>query len=121
MSETVHYKGKLKNAMLDNESVEQASERIFKKVYKLNGYIKDEDYSWFDELCGYFYEEFIVLNGKLYAVINKQEVDPDFSFYKISENKDEGFDFEVKYYNGCEDLHQAIQKASEITYSKEKE
>ncbi|EKS4345002.1 hypothetical protein QB607_003005 [Clostridium botulinum] len=109
MSEMVQYKGKLiKLEKLNNETLEQQSERICKEnnFYKL----PDFYYTWAECLTSELYERYYISNDSLYS-IESEQVDPEYDMFNASLNKNGEIEFEVKYYNGGCGFNEALDEA----------
>ena len=111
MSETVHYKGTLREVYRhENDTLEGQCKRI------LNGSNKELDIECYDSykemLLDEGYYDYIILDDILYSV-NKQNIDPDNDVFNMSEEADGTFNFEVKYYNGGCSFIEAIECAFE--------
>lgn len=107
MSETVHYRGILREIESDkNETLEEFCKRLL---------IGKELPSYFDSyqemLLDEYYQKYIINNGKLYSV-DRQKIDFDEDIFMAVKNKNgDGIDFEVKYYNGGCSFNEAIEEA----------
>lgn len=109
MSETVQYRGKLiKLKKLNNETLEQQSERICKEnyLYERPCYYRN----WGEYLTGELYERYYINNNNLY-VIESEQVDPEYDIFNASLNKNGEIEFEVKYYNGGCGFNEALDEA----------
>ena len=103
MSETVQYRGKLKDLKIKGQDIEDFAKKEFEK------YSDDSDISdYYDSFTEVLVKdgEYIVLDDTLYKV-HSDEIDPDYDIFKLSKTED-GFDFEVKYYNGGCSLSEAL-------------
>jgi len=103
MGETVHYKGKLKKVEREeNETLEIQCKRIL-------GNVKLE--SWYDSyskmLLGEHYESYVIHEGILYSVEEMKSIDADEDIF-LSNSTKEGYEFEIKYYNGGCSFDEAI-------------
>ena len=109
MSETVHYKGKLKEIeLLEDETFEMQCKRIL-GVESLGGY---DSYS--ERLSAAIYDDLykkylLIDKNTLYEIVELSEHDPDKDKFLI----DDDLSFEVKYYNGGCSFNEAINKAFE--------
>lgn len=88
MSETDHYKGKLIPT----------------------GKTQDEFSPNNPDFDG-FYEKAVVIDGMVYTVEKKEDIDPWCDIFRASKNEDGSYDFEVRYYNGGCSFDEAIYEA----------
>ena len=109
MSETVHYKGKLKAVWglsddgNDNDgSLEEAAVHLYGTRPELP-YYYDSCSEWLEES-----EEYLIYNGFVYE-INSVDFDPCDDIMTASENKNRSIDFEVKFYNGSCCMKEALE------------
>lgn len=104
MSETVHYKGKLKKVeRINNEILEDQCKRL------LNNIELDSFYdSYAEMLIDEYYDRYIIHNKELYAIEEKEYIDPDCDVFNSQKINDEVIQFEVKYYNGGCGFSEAI-------------
>ena len=98
MSETVHYKGKLK---LIGEATNELCEKLYGKTLTC----QDD----FIEALIYDTDNYIINNGKLYEVISKVHFDED--IFEIKKIDDETYEYDVMYYNGGCSFNEAIDTA----------
>jgi len=106
MSETVHYKGTLKEVVrLNNETLNDQCKRILNNE-KLESYFESYD----EKLLNDCYEEYTIHDNILYSV-EKQDIENDGEIFNISKNGNGTFDFEVRYYNGGCCFDEAISYA----------
>lgn len=106
MSETVHYKGVLKQIeRYEGEPLEEQCKRLLEN--------KDLP-SYFDSYAEYLidenYQKITIQNGIVYRV-EKEEVDPDSDIFKASINDQGEIEYEVRYYNGGCGFDEAIEEA----------
>jgi len=103
MSEVKHYTGSLiRLGVMD-------SEEEYEMFLKERG-VKWEDYyeSWEEVFKDYAYDrDLVVIAGVLYAV-HKRKAEED--IYESTKTP-EGYDFRIRYYNGCESWADAIVQA----------
>lgn len=108
MSETVHYRGTLKQAIkLEGENLEEQCKRIL-KVKALKAYAD----SYEEMLLDKFYKEYVVRDNILY-IVDKREIDTDEDIFSMHEDENGVLNFEVKYYNGGCSFDEAIEEAFE--------
>lgn len=108
MSETVHYRGTLKEIKkLDNESLEEQCKRLL-------GYKDLESYSesYQEELLSEHYKKYVAHDDVLYLV-DMGCVDTDEDIFHLRKDKNGSINFEVKYYNGGCGFNEAIELAFE--------
>jgi len=109
MSETVYYKGKLKDVVrLDNETLEEQCKRI------INCELDDDYYKTFKEmLLDEYYDKYVIYGDILYSIVEKISLDADGSIFNMSNDDDGTLNFEVRYYNGGCSFDEAIECAFE--------
>lgn len=56
---------------------------------------------------------YIIINGGLYEIVERQDLTPSFSEYTASRNDDNTIDFDIKYYTSNLDFDKAIGLALE--------
>lgn len=106
MSETVHYKGKLKQLeKLENETLEEQCKRLLDNQ-ELESYYD----SYREMLLSEYYNQFLDHNGILFSV-TRECINPHEDIFRSSKNEDGTIDFEVKYYNGGCGFSEAIEEA----------
>lgn len=88
MSETVHYKGKLKPTGKTEEEYCGEGDDIYDHYYKA-----------------------VIVHGMVYEV-EKEEIDPYSDLLISNKNEDGTIDFEVKYHNGGCSFNEAIEEAT---------
>lgn len=103
MSETVHYKGRLRKVSLDGESVEDCAKRLYPG--DLDMY---DDYT--EKMENEGYKHHVVYHDEVYEAEIKK-IDPDFEVMEASKNEDGSFSLEVRYYNGGCSFEEAIMEA----------
>lgn len=112
MSEMVHYTGKLQLVdKFQNETLEEQCERILKE-HKYLALSKCCD-SWREMLCDKLYEQYVIADGEVYKVIEKNHRDMDEDIFEAHDNTDGTIDYEVMYYNGGCSFNEAIEYALE--------
>lgn len=107
MSEVVHYKGTMKK-IAEGKYIESMAKKILES---------DELPTWYDSWYEYLqdmkYKEYVVINDILYKT-DYEKIDPEDEFF-IAEKIEDGYSFNVKYYNcGCgfdEALQEAVDNA----------
>lgn len=114
MSETVYYKGKLKEvSKLPNETLEQQCKRVLnnKNIKNLHKYYGD----WTVYMNYEFSDEYYInyKNSTLYSIINKEGVNTDEDFFHAKSNNNNEIEFEVQYYNGGCGFDEALDEAIE--------
>ena len=103
MSETVRYTGTLRLVDWVNTLDESVRLEFFRRTGREIGYR--------GELQDEFYNEYAVVDEKLYRIEELQERVPEYSFFN-SFRKVDCIDFHVMYYNGSMGLEEAIQEAT---------
>lgn len=116
MSEVVHFRGKIEEVKAhDNESMEDVAKRLLaENNIEMKDYydsaiecLESESYS---ATKGY-YGEYILINERLYKVVECQDIDPDEDIIRAEKNPDGTINFEVKYYNGGCGFSEAVEEA----------
>ena len=112
MSEMVHYTGKIarvENVL--NETLEELCERILRehKYLSLSKYCS----SWREMLCDKLYDQYVIVGGEVYKVIEKNHRDIDEGIFDAHDNGDGTINYEVMYYNGGCSFNEAIEYALE--------
>lgn len=114
MSETVHYKGKLK--LITSTTDSDFFETVCQDVLSQNGQKDRYDYydSWSEQIQGELYNEYIVIekdnNYSLYEVLSRKSID-EYEMFNIVQIADNEYEYEVMYYNGCMGLGEAIEES----------
>lgn len=103
MSETVHYKGKLK------PTGKTVSEYVKEKCSEIPEYYNDEK-EYFNDT---FYNAAVEVSGQVYEV-EKEDVDSDYDIFIAIKNDDGSISFEVMYYNGACSFDEAIDQAIKV-------
>ncbi len=81
----------------ENETLDQLKKRIW---CEKSGN-KEEDYEVKGNLSDDYYDEFFEVNGKLWEVLDHEEMgDEDDMFCRLHDNKDGTFSFHTRFYNG---------------------
>lgn len=106
MSETRHYRGKLKLVTTGKEQVESKA----KELLGAEGRKETPSYfdSWGEYLMDVFYKGYVVINDSLYEV-EKEEVGEENVF--VASETEYGYKFEVNYYDGGMSFDEAIEEA----------
>lgn len=113
MSETVHYKGRLK--LIVKTSNVEFLEDICKKLYsqyKSNDLYYD---TWVEQLQDELYDTFVIIedehdNVSIYEILSKNHVD-EYEMFNINKINDETYEYEIMYYNGCMGFSEAIEES----------
>lgn len=106
MSETVHYKGKLRKVEREeNETLENQCKRLLENI-DLESYYD----SYSEMLLDKIYKSYVIHEGVLYSIEGMKSVDCNEDIF-ISNTTKEGYEFEVKYYNGCCSFSEAMEYA----------
>lgn len=110
MSETQHFRGKLREVIL---LPDETFEEYAKREMKVRGETElPEDYSNYVEfLAESEYVKYIAINGKLYHILETKELDADGDIFEAKTNVDDTIDYEVRFYNGGCGLDEAIEEA----------
>lgn len=109
MSETVHYRGKLKKVeRVGNEKLEDQCKRLINNV-ELDSFYD----SYTEMLLDQYYEKYILYNNNLYLIEEKEEIDAYNDIFTSHKIDDKTIQFEVKYYNGGCGFSEAIDYALE--------
>lgn len=116
MSRVEHHKGKIRELPLVNGCLETTCLAVIQEAgrgdeigsrYTAHEFIMDE-----------LYNEYLIMNGKLYAIESK-EYDDNRDIAEATVNPDGTIDFEVKFYNGgasmCEMIRLAVDKLEVTT------
>lgn len=110
MSETVHYKGKLKK--IEVEDIEtfkkETVDNYFKTTPAPSWYKEGEQEDFFDDDMR---EIYIVNNGNVYEILSKDNIDNESDIFIANTNIDETIDYDVMYYNGGCGFSEAIEEA----------
>lgn len=106
MSETVHYKGILKEVKrYEGETLEEQCKRLMENKDLPSYYDTYEEY-----LLDENYRKITIQNGIVYRV-EKEEVDPYSDIFNARMNENGEIEFEVRYYNGGCGFDEAIEEA----------
>lgn len=96
MSETVHYKGKLRIVdKLPNEGLEEQCKRLL-KADEITKYYSSYQEMFEDTL----HDTYVISDENIYEVVKKNRIEYDDSIFILNENTDGTYDYEVMYYNG---------------------
>ena len=106
MSETRHYRGKIVKIASGYKEMEAKAKEILQNAGKTE--IPSYYDSWTEHLEDYYYRGYVRIDNDLYAV-EKDEVGGEDVF--IAVRTDEGYEFEVAYYDGGMSFDEAIQEA----------
>lgn len=106
MSETRHYRGKLKLVTTGKEQVESTAKELLGAEDRKE--LPSCFDSWGEYLMDVFYKGYVVINDSLYAVEKKEVGEED--VFVASETED-GYKFEVQYYDGVMSFDEAIEEA----------
>lgn len=110
MSETVQYKGKLREIRRkDDETLQQLAEHILIETKKtpIPDYYNGD---FLECLLEEGYYDYVKINNKLYTV-DKEQFDDHDDIFIASKNEDESIDFHLKFYNGGCSFSEAINEA----------
>lgn len=110
MSETVHFRGKLKKIEVEdiNTFKKEAVENYFKTV-PVPSWYKEEDYKdYFDD---YASDKYIINNNNVYEIISQDNINNDGDIYIAKANLDGTIDYEVRYYDGGCGFSEALEEA----------
>lgn len=106
MSETVHYKGKLKEVeKLENEKLDDLCKR-----YLNNKPLPSCFESYIELIEDELYKNIVIHNEKLYEVVEMNEIHYDEDIFIMNDD----LSFEVRYYNGGCSFHEAIEEAFDL-------
>lgn len=107
MSDQRTYKGKFQKVVFTEDTTEQFAENYVKRI-------KGEDYqlpSWVDswlECLTNKYDEFFVINGELYKMLEKEDLEyPDFCV--INKNDNDTYSFITSFYDGGTYLEEMLE------------
>lgn len=107
MSETEHHRGKIKEIEFEGDLVEVCEKLLEGDIDP----IWDTPYEYFES--GY-YKKYIVIDDKLYKILESKEYPEDDEIIEASKNEDGTINYELRYYNGgasfAEVLHEALEK-----------
>lgn len=106
MSETVHYKGKLKRLNLEKESVENCCKRICNKNNVVS--LKSHNKNWKEELKDIEYNKYYVTDDDVYET-NLIEIDETDDIFEI----DKKLNYDIRFYNGGCCVSEALDEAFE--------
>jgi len=111
MSETVHFRGKLKKIEVEDLDAfkKEAVDNYFKTAPTPNWYEGDYEDFFDDDFC----EKYIVDKGSVYEILSKEVTDADGDIYIANANSEGTIDYEVRYYNGGCGFSEAIEDALE--------
>lgn len=106
MSETVHYRGNI----TELASGLKAREMSIKSIFADDNITDLPDWcdSWDEYICDYYPDRYIVINDRLYQVDMEEVGKEDIFMVKKTED---GYAFEVSYYNGGCSLKEALDIA----------
>lgn len=98
MSDYRRVNGTLK--LVEAEDIEKYCEEIIKSKpdfdeKRMGLYGTYEEY-----LCEYYYDEYCLLNGKLYEIVKLENSDPEDYYCHITSNPDGTISFETVFYDG---------------------
>ena len=101
MSEYVRHKGKLKKISADYEdfAMREVRDSELEEYYS----------SWLECLLDTCREQYIMINKELFSIENEEQ-SPEEDFYRLTENSDGTYTYEVQFYDGGSDLTEAIEK-----------
>ena len=111
MSDIEHHRGKLTPVEIIDGDLDKTIERLIINA----GYtgIKPEHFkTWLDFLYDACYDQYVMLNDVLYEV-KSEELDPADDIMRLTWNGN-GFNFEVRFYNGSCGFTEAIEKSHKI-------
>lgn len=109
MSETVRFKGCLKEIKNPKKlSLEELCKEICMKhlLYELPQY--DDNYQ--ELLLEEKYNQYIILDDKLFSIEELQEIDPYKDYCHIQKNSDGRYFFETQFYNGGACLSEMLEE-----------
>ena len=99
MSETVHYKGKLRKIEVDDiDAFKKETVENYLKTAPTPSWYNENDYAEFFE--DNFYDTYIVNNGIVYEVLNQDNIDSDSDIFIANTNSEGTIDYDVMYYSG---------------------
>lgn len=111
MSDTKHQRGLLVPMIFPkSQSLEETCQAVAERghgVYEL----PDNTSSFKEYLTQDLTDQYIVLDGVLYAIQDVVNIDLDESIYRCREKVDGSYDFEIKYYNGGCSMEEALEDA----------
>ena len=106
MSETRHYRGTLKLIATGKEQMEEKAKEYLNSIGETE--LPSYHDSWVEFLEDTFYKEYVHLDDKLY-VVEKEDVGEEDVF--VASKTDNGYKFEVQYYDGGMSFDEAIEEA----------
>lgn len=104
MSDYEHHIGKITEVVI-KESLELTCKEIVE-----NNELPSYQDSYVEYLLDELYDEYLVINGKLYSV-EKEAIDPYDDIQRLHKNEDGTFSFEAKFYNGGTCLSEVLEDA----------
>ena len=110
MSETQHFRGKLREVItLPGETLEEYA----KSEMKVRGETELPEYcsNYVKFLTDEEWAKYIDINGRLYHIVENKELDADGDICEAKMNSDGTIDYEVRFYNGGCGLDEAIEEA----------
>lgn len=109
MSETVHYRGKLKKIEVkDIDVFKEETVNSYFKIAPIPNWYEGDYANFFDEDMS---EMYIINNECVYEILSKEVTDNDEDIYTTELNSDGTIDYEVRYYNGGCGFSEAIDDA----------
>jgi len=106
MSYTEHIKGKMREI-----PIIKSYEETCKNIYEAETG-SDKLPSWCMGYDEYLYEEcpeYLLLKGRIFKIIEKEDIDPDTDFTNLTENEDGTISFETRFYNGGTCLSEVLE------------
>ena len=122
MSEMVRHVGKLREIILENESISDWIEGMCTALC-----VKDNGDGLLDALNEFYYDrgenhcyKYIIIDGRLFELINDKKEDYENDIEFLSPNSDGTYDYVMQYYNGGACLSDMIEGAirEQIIYNK---
>jgi len=105
MSETVHYRGRLVPINMGDKTVEEVARKLVG-----GGRVKPHFDDYAEQLI-YDHDNYTVLNGAIYEIVEKEWVDVYEDIFRSTKNGNGTIDFEIKYYNGGCGFEEALEEA----------
>lgn len=110
MSETAHYKGKLKKLEIPTGMDRQ---EFCKSILQKNNCYEDlYDGDYEEYLRDTFYEKYAFVNNDIFEVLSQKEIG-DYDIFEVHDNNDGTYDYEVMYYDGGCSFDEALEYAFE--------
>ena len=120
MSETVHYKGKIKKVEIPkDQTINEYCKELCKQFEIVESdYFLEYGKGDYIALLTEYREDYICVNGGVYEVLSKEYHDLDEGIARLEENNDGTYDYDVRYYNGGAGFDEMIEQCFDNFYDK---